>query len=299
MDSNNCLTCLESHWSNDEHDKCIPKLIEFLSYEEPLGSSLTVITLAFLIKTIFVLLIFIKHRNTPIVKANNRGLSYLLLFALMLCFLCSLIFIGQPTQITCILRQTIFGIIFSISVSSVLAKTMTVVIAFNATHPNSKLKQWVGSEIPSCTVTCCSLIQIVICTWWLETAPPFPEPKTTSVSKKIIIQCNEGQAAFFYCLLGYLGFLSMVCFVVAFLGRKLPDSFNEAKYITFSMLVFLSVWFSFIPAYLSTQGKYMVAVEIFAILSSTAGLLCCLFLGKCYLILFRPEQNTKKNLMDK
>ncbi|XP_043938185.1 extracellular calcium-sensing receptor-like [Protopterus annectens] len=298
-DSDNCLICPESEWSNDERVKCVPKMVEFLSFDEPLGISLATTAMFLLILTTIVLLTFIKYHGTPVVKANNRELSYLLLFGLMLCFLCSLIFIGYPIQVTCILRQTIFSIVFSISVSFVLAKTITVIIAFNATHPNSKLKRWVGSEIPAFIVTVSSLFQIVICAFWLWLSPPFPELKTTSVSKKIIVECNEGQRTFFYCSLGYLCLLAMVCFIAAFLARKLPDSFNEAKHITFSMLVFLSVWLSFIPAYLSTQGKYMVAVEIFAILSSTAGLLFCIFLGKCYIILLKPEQNTKKHLMGK
>ncbi|XP_043922316.1 vomeronasal type-2 receptor 26-like [Protopterus annectens] len=298
--ASDCMKCPDHLWSDDKREKCIPKITDFLSFEDSLGSSLTAISTAASFITVSVLIIFVKFCDTPIVRANNQELSYVILASLTLCFLCSLIFIGHPMKINCLVRQPAFGVIFSVCISSVLAKTIIVVVAFNATKPSSKLKRWVGSRwIPSSIVMFSSVLQVIICAIWLCTSAPFPQNNMNSEPGKIIIECHEGSTIMFYCMLGYLGFLASTCFIVAFFARNLPDRFNEAKYITFSMLVFISVWLSFIPAYLSTKGKNMVAVEIFAILASSAALLFCIFIPKCYIILFKPDKNTREKLTGK
>ncbi|XP_029441503.1 extracellular calcium-sensing receptor-like [Rhinatrema bivittatum] len=298
-DATECMKCPEDQWPTKRHDGCQKKSVEFLSYQEPLGMTLAVISVLGTLVPAVILVIFICNHHTPVVKANNSKLSYLLLLGLILCFGCSLVFIGHPTKLTCMIRQMVFGIVFAICISCLLAKTMMVVIAFKATKPNSNLRSWVGPRLPNVLVISCSLVQIFICVTWLIVAPPFSQRNMKSQIGKIIIECNEGSLTTFWCMLGYLGFLASISFIVAFLARKLPDSFNEAKFITFSMLIFIAVWLSFIPAYLSTRGKYTVAVEIFAILSSSAGLLGCIFFPKCYIILIRPDMNTKEFLMGK
>ncbi|XP_029028049.3 extracellular calcium-sensing receptor-like [Betta splendens] len=294
-DSTECISCQEDFWSSPQRDHCVPKEIEFLSYHEPLGICLTASSLLGTFICAIVLGIFSYHRNTPIVRANNSELSFLILVSLKLCFLCSLLFIGRPRQWTCQLRHAAFGISFVLCVSCILVKTMVVLAVFKASKPGGGASlKWFGAVQQRGTVLGLTSIQAAICTVWLIFSSPAPHKNIQYHNNKIIYECVSGSTLGFSVLLGYVGLLAVLSFLLAFLARNLPDNFNEAKLITFSMLIFCAVWVAFVPAYVNSPGKYADAVEVFAILASSFGLLVALFGPKCYIILLRPERNTKR-----
>ncbi|XP_005080099.3 vomeronasal type-2 receptor 116-like [Mesocricetus auratus] len=291
-DMDNCVKCPESHYANAQQNHCLEKAVTFLSYEDPLGKALSCMSLGCSLLTAGVFGVFVKHYHTPIVKANNRALSCILLITLTFCFLCPLLFIGHPNTVTCVLQQSTFAVLFTVALSTVLAKTITVVLAFRATVPGRMVRWLMTSRVPNFIIPICTLIQLVLCGIWLSISPPFVDPDAHTEHGHIIVVCNKGSEFAFHCVLGYLCCLAFGSYTMAYLSMNLPDTFNEAKFLTFSMLMFFCVWVTFLPVYHSTKGKVMVVMEVFAILASSAGLLGCIFAPKCYIILLRPERNS-------
>ncbi|KAJ8410732.1 hypothetical protein AAFF_G00186890 [Aldrovandia affinis] len=294
-----CDRCPAEFWSNSHRNECVPRDVEFLSFGDTMGITLTTVALSGAGVTVAVGVVFLYHRHTPIVKANNSELSFLLLLSLALCFLCALVFVGQPSKWSCQAQHLVFGISFVLCLSCILVKTIVVLVAFRSARPGAGAMKWFGLGQQRGSVLLFTCIQVFICAAWLSLGPPRPHRNTGLQGSKVILECAVGSAMGFGCVLGYIGLLAAVCFLLAFLARQLPDNFNEAKFITFSMLIFCAVWIAFVPAYVSSPGKYTVAVEIFAILASSFGLLLCIFAPKCFIILLRPENNTRKFLMGK
>ncbi|EGW07233.1 Vomeronasal type-2 receptor 26 [Cricetulus griseus] len=299
VDQQECIPCPIQQYPNPERNNCLQKSMTFLSLEDSLGLALVCAALCFSVSTAVVLGIFLKHQDSPIVKANNQTLSFILLISLLLCFMCTFLFIGQPSTASCILQQITFALVFTLVLSTVLAKTITVVLAFRAVKLGRTMRRLFVSGIYNSVIPICFLMQLILLGVWMGTSPPYIQADAHSEHSYIIILCNKGSVTAFYCVLAYLGILALGSFTVAFLARNLPDTFNESKFLTFSMLVFCSVWVTFLPVYHSTKNKAMVAVEVFSILASSAGLLGCIFIPKCYIILLRPDKNSLKCFKNK
>ncbi|XP_030600130.1 extracellular calcium-sensing receptor-like [Archocentrus centrarchus] len=298
-DSLECSRCSADTWSNKAKNLCIPRSTEYLSYHEFMGILLCITSVLGACISLFIIIIFISYKDTPLVRANNMELSFLLLVFLAICFLVGLLFIGEPSDWVCRIKYPAFGISFALCISCLLAKTAVVLMAFRSRLPRSNAMKWFGSNQQRASVLLGTAVQVIICFIWLLTSPPHAKNNTDYHGATIIKECVTGSEVGFWCVLGYIGILACVCFLMAFLARKLPDNFNEAKFITFSMLIFFAVWITFIPVYVSTAGKYTVAVHIFAILASAFALLFCIFVPKCYIILLKPEKNCKKKIMQR
>ncbi|XP_003781664.1 G-protein coupled receptor family C group 6 member A isoform X1 [Otolemur garnettii] len=291
-DMDRCLLCNnETHWAPVRSTMCFEKEVEYLNWNDSLAILLLALSLLGIMFVLAIGIIFTRNLSTPVVKSSG-GLvvCYVILLCHFLNFASTGFFIGEPQDFTCKTRQTLFGVSFTLCISCILMKSLKILLAFSFDPKLQKFLKCLYKPVP--IIFTCTGIQVAICTLWLTFAAPTVE-ENVSLPRVIILECEEGSIFAFGTMLGYIAILAFVCFICAFKGRKLPENYNEAKFITFGMLIYFIAWITFIPVYATTFGKYLPAVEIIVILISNYGILCCTFFPKCYVILCKQETNTK------
>ncbi|XP_063775402.1 G-protein coupled receptor family C group 6 member A [Pseudophryne corroboree] len=286
-----CIKCSnKTHWSPVNSSVCYPKKIEYLRWDDGFAIVLLMITFLGVFVIIAIALLFAKNFDTPVVKASGGMLCYVILLSILFSFVSTVFFIGEPVDFKCKVRHTMFGISFTVVVACILLKSIKILLAFTFEPNVHRILKCLYK--PFTLVSACTGIQVIICTTWLVFWSPYIK-ENFSLPKTIIMECDEGSTVAFSIVLVYIAILAFICFIFAFRGRKLPENYNEAKFITFGMLIYFIAWITFIPIYATTFGIYLPAVEIIVILISNYGILSCTFLPKCYIILYKQDTNTK------
>ena len=72
--------------------------------------------------------------------------------------------------------------------------------------------------------------------------------------RSVVLRCKTTNFALVMSLM-YNMLLIALCTVYAFKTRNIPENFNEAKYIAFTMYSTCIVWCAFVPIYFGTDGR--------------------------------------------
>ncbi|XP_030637527.1 G-protein coupled receptor family C group 6 member A-like [Chanos chanos] len=289
-----CLSCPEHEYSHVGSPNCTKKTVEFLGWRDQYAIILLFFAALGVLLTLLVLVMFVVWWNTPVVRAACGPISVLLLISLVGTFTSTVLFAGKPNDIQCQTREVLFALSFTLCVSCILVKSLTILLAFEF---NPAVKQVLGCLFkPYIILAVLVMLQGLICALWLTFCKPTARIYYEYRPDQSLYECNvQCDNIYFGIVLGYIGLLALIGFIFAFASRKLPNSYNEAKFITFGMLIYIICWVVFGPIYVSDElAKYKPAVEMTVILISAYGIFFCHFMPKVYIILFRKESNTRE-----
>ncbi|KAM7395566.1 hypothetical protein PAMA_007030 [Pampus argenteus] len=291
--STQCHPCnTRTHFSPMNSSVCSPKKSVFLNWSDHYHIALLTLTALGALLTLIVGIIFLARWNTPVVRSSVGPICILLLLSLLSTFVSVVLFGGKPNNWQCQARQVLFGLSFTLCVSCIMVKSFKIILAFEFDPSTKRILKKLYQ--PYIIIAVCMLGQVLICALWLVFKYPKPAWIKEKDKSSRLRYCNERSFPAFGAMLAYIGILAFICFGVAFKGRNLPNSYNDAKFITFGMLIYFICWIIFGPVYATVTGKYLPAVEMIVILLSAYGILFCQFFTKCYIILFRQEANTER-----
>ncbi|CAH1776113.1 unnamed protein product [Owenia fusiformis] len=293
-----CKECPYGTRPSEKKDRCLPIPEEYLRYNSGIAITAMAISTIGIIATSYIIIVFIKYKDTPVVKASGRELSFVLLIGILMCYALTFLLVAKPTDIICGSQRIGVGFCFSICYAAVLTKTNRIARIFRSGKRTAKRPKFISPK--SQLIICASVVavQIIIGAIWLVLRPPkstyhFP----TREENQLVCESAIGPQyiiGFMYPIV-----LIMVCTFYAFLTRRIPEAFNESKHIGFTMYTTCIIWLAFVPIYFSTANNIEIrlATMCFSISLSGTVLLACMFTPKLYIIILHPERNIRQSMM--
>uniref|UniRef100_A0A8D8Q587 Metabotropic glutamate receptor 8 n=1 Tax=Cacopsylla melanoneura TaxID=428564 RepID=A0A8D8Q587_9HEMI len=297
-DETKCVICPEGTKPNIEHTECLDVPEVYLKYESQWAIGAMALSTIGIITTAFIGLVFIRHNDTPVVKAAGRELSYVLLTGILLCYLVTFVLVMKPSDIVCGIQRFGTGFCFTVVYAALLTKTNRISRIFNAGKRTVKRPSLISPK--SQLIICTGLIsvQVLINGIWMVLSPPRAIHHYPTREDNLLV-CASFISASYMIAFGYPIVLIVVCTVYAVLTRNIPEAFNESKHIGFTMYTTCVIWLAFVPLYFGTGNHMPLRITTMSVTISLSAsvTVACLFSPKLYIILIRPDRNVRQSMM--
>nr|XP_031850157.1 metabotropic glutamate receptor-like [Nomia melanderi] len=295
-DEYTCVECKAGYWPHDDKRGCYQLPINHIRWDSAFAIVPAVISCLGIVATLAVACLLFHHRDTPLVKASGRELTTILLAGVLVCYLNTFLLLMTPTTVTCILQRLGVGVSFSAVYGALLTKTSRIARIFDSASRSAVRPRYISPTSQMCIAAALIAFQIVLTLVWMIVEPPgtrFSYPDR----KQVILKCNIQDMSFLFSQL-YNAILILVSTIYAVKTRKIPENFNESKFIGFTMYTTCIIWLAFVPIYFGTGNAHETQITTLcvAISLSASVTLVCLYSPKVYIILFQPDKNIRRKV---
>ncbi|XP_054286402.1 metabotropic glutamate receptor 2-like [Macrosteles quadrilineatus] len=298
LDETKCQMCPAGTVPDAPKQRCLDIPEVFLKVESAWAIGAMCFSATGIIITLLVAGVFVRHNNTPVVKAAGRELSYVLLSGILLCYSVTFVLVLRPTDVVCGVQRFGTGFCFTVVYAALFTKTNRISRIFNAGKRTTKRPSFIS---PRSQIFICSglvSIQVIINGVWMVVSPPRAIHHYPTREDNLLV-CYSYVNASYMIAFGYPILLILVCTVYAVLTRNIPEAFNESKHIGFTMYTTCVIWLAFVPLYFGTGHHMPLRITSMSVTISLSAsvTLVCLFSPKLYIILIRPERNVRQSMM--
>ncbi|KAI2661242.1 Taste receptor type 1 member 1 [Labeo rohita] len=288
-----CFPCLESEWSDEGSTRCKTRTVVYLEFAEIFSVTVMLSVACLIVLLIAILCLFAYNFSTPVVRSAGGSMCHLMLMCLIMSSTSVFFFFGKPTFVFCLLRNAIFAFFFTVCISCLTVRSFQIICVFKMAAQFPKVHSlWVKHNGQWLFIAFSSFIHFISCVIWMTVSPDKPIADSWTFKDQILLMCEMGNAITFTIVVFISWFLGLLCLIFSYMGRDLPKNYNEAKSITFSLILYYLSWIIYFTAYLSVKSKYIMLLNAMAQISSIYGILFSYFVPKSYIIIFQPQKNT-------
>uniref|UniRef100_A0A8C1J0R1 Glutamate receptor, metabotropic 8a n=1 Tax=Cyprinus carpio TaxID=7962 RepID=A0A8C1J0R1_CYPCA len=299
-----CELCPYEQRPDRNRTGCIPIPIIKLEWHSAWAAVPVFVAVLGILATSFVVVTFVRYNDTPIVRASGREMSYVLLTGIFLCYAITFLMIATPCLAVCSFRRVFLGLGMCFSYAALLTKTNRIHRIFEQGKKSVAAPRFISPASQLVITFSLISVQLLGVFVWFSVDPPhtvvdYGEQRTSDPEKaRGVLKCDISDLSLI-CSLGYSILLMVTCTVYAIKTRGVPETFNEAKPIGFTMYTTCIIWLAFIPIFFGTaqsaERMYIQTTTLTISLSLSASVsLGMLYMPKVYVIIFHPEQNVPK-----
>nr|XP_020137892.1 metabotropic glutamate receptor 6 isoform X4 [Microcebus murinus] len=257
VDEFTCEACPGDMRPTPNHTGCRPTPVVRLTWSSPWAAPPLLLAVLGIMATTTVVATFVRHNNTPIVRASGRELSYVLLTGIFLIYAITFLMVAEPGDAVCAARRLFLGLGTTLSYSALLTKTNRIYRIFEQGKRSVTPPPFISPTSQLVITFSLTSLQVVGVIAWLGAKPPhsvidYEEQRTVDPEQaRGVLKCDMSDLSLIGCL-GYSLLLMVTCTVYAIKARGVPETFNEAKPIGFTMYTTCIIWLAFVPIFFGT-----------------------------------------------
>ena len=298
--STNCTKCDLETKSNEEQNKCEKLAIINITHTTAYGIAIILMALIGFILTLLACGIYIKFYNSPIVKASNREISFLLLFGILSLHILAALELSEPSHSLCTAASFWRYFALNLCITVLFLKTMRITSVFEV----DKVAQLFAPCYKTLTrqsvfLSVMNLAPLCLLVLWIFLDSP-RRKKIIRLDEYVFLVCKPFETnvglVLFVSVCAYTLIVAFLCTYYAFKARGIPDNFNETRYIGFSMYILLLSSLAYYPVAFAFESWYVTIVSCTTTLVTSFGLLGCMFGPRIYILFFQSQQNTIESI---
>lgn len=231
------------------------------------------------------MIVYHRYRTAGLVHASDLTLSTVALVAMSVGHVCApfVIIVGSVTTSKCTVFTILPEPIKVLVVASILAKTNRLNTIFKMQlRLKEGLRFLLGTPMQIIFIFLLAAIDVIILILYELIDPSKAE--TSFTNDQIEVTCSIN-VAFSAVLSAYHCLLLMICIILAFLTRKLPEDYNQSQLLYIASLTAFVVWLGLAPAFFISGGVLRPFISSLFLEAELWAVWVCLYLPRVYQML--------------